>query len=61
MPEEHPGLGQLFEELRRQEAVAGAVAHRAAERKKHYLSGAWTVIGVLLLTLGMVLLFAWTR
>jgi hypothetical protein len=62
MPEEHSKtLAQLFEELRHEEEAAGAQAHQAAERRKHYLSGASTVAGILLFTLGMILLFQWSR
>ena len=58
MPEDQSkNLGQLFEELRYHEAAAGALAHRAAEQRKRYLSGAWVVIGILLCTLAMILLF----
>ena len=53
-------LGQLFAEVRHHEAGAGALARRAADRRKRYLSGVWVIGGILLLTLG-ILLFLYTR
>lgn len=59
--EQSEELGRCFQELRHAEAAAGAQARHANERRKHYRSAAWMIIGILLFTLGVVLWFLMPR